>query len=137
MQNYISHLAYLGIGSGSVVFIVLLGVNFLFDRDQAYTKETRSNWLTRIYVVLMYIGGSALIATSMYVAFTPVGSNTIFGCQARYLIPLIFPLLSIWSMNGIKSVIPQKLLYGMTIVGCYSILFYQIYTMFLPLVIMV
>lgn len=132
MQNYISNYAYLGVAGGSMIFIVLMVVTFLFDRNEVYTKETKSDWINRIYTILMYFGGAALVASSMYVAFTPVGLDTILGCQARYMIPWIYPLLSIWSMNKIKPVISKNILYWAVTLGCFGVLFYDIATVFLP-----
>ena len=125
MTNYISNYAYFGVATGSAIIMVLMLLNVLFDRDEAYQCKGVCNWLSRIYVVLMYIGGSALVATSMYVAFTPVGSEFIAGCQPRYIIPWLYPMLSLWSMNRIKPIIPKKLLYVITMLGCYGVLYYQ------------
>jgi len=132
MQQYISHHAYLGVAGGSIVFVILLVATLLFDKEKAYTKETRSGWLNRIYVVLMYFGGSALIASAMYVAFTPVGHPTVQGCQPRYMIPWIYPLLSVWAMNGVKPLVSQKVLTWAVVLGCYGMLFYNLATVFLP-----
>ena len=35
-----------------------------------------------------------LVATALYVSFTPVGLGTVNGCQSRYLLPLLVPCLS-------------------------------------------
>lgn len=135
MKNYISLFAYLGVAEGSIVFIVLLVLAFLFDRNEAYTKETESNWLCRIYVILMFLGGSALVATALYVAYTPVGYGTVLGCQARYMVPWLYPLLSVLSLNRIKPVIPKKVLYWIATIGCFGMLFYDLYAVFLPSVV--
>ena len=132
MEQYISHHAYLGVAGGSIVFIVLLVAVFLFDKEKAYTKETRSDWLNRIYVILMYFGGSALIASALYVSFTPVGHPTVLGCQARYIVPWLYPIYSIWAMNGIKPIVSNKVLTWAVVLGCYGMLFYNLATVFLP-----
>lgn len=135
IPNYVSLCAYLDVVTGTSLIMLLLMTAVLFDRDAAYTKESKSNWLSRIYVILMFFGGCALVATSMYVAFTPVGSQTILGCQARYLIPWLYPLLSVLSMNRIKPIIPKKWMYWAVTVGCFGNLFYNLATVFLPSVI--
>lgn len=81
---------------------------------------------------MMYFGGAALMASALYVAFTPVGHDTILGCQARYMIPWIYPLLSIWSMNRIKPIVSKNILCWLVVIGCYGLLFYDIATIFLP-----
>ena len=131
MQQYISHHAYLGVAGGSIVFVILLAAAILFDKEKAYTKETKSDWLNRIYVILMFFGESALIASALYVAFTPVGHPTVLGCQPRYLIPLLYPLYSVWAMNGIKPLVSQKVLTWGVVLGCYGMLFYNLATVFL------
>ena len=35
----------------------------------------------------------ALIATALYIDYTPLGSTGIAGCQPRYITPLLAPLL--------------------------------------------
>lgn len=42
-----------------------------------------------------------MIATSLYIAYTEVGSNTIAGCQSRYITPLIYPLFAVLGGSGI------------------------------------
>ena len=44
-------------------------------------------WLgTLIFVVI------GLIWSSLYIVFTPVGATSILGVQARYYLPLLYPL---------------------------------------------
>lgn len=135
MKNYISNYAYLGVAEGSAILIVILLLVFLFDRDKAYTKQTETNWWLRIYALLMFFGGNAIIATALYVVFTPVAHETVLGCQARYMIPWIYPLLSVYTMNRIKPLIPPKVLYWAVTLGCFGILFFDIYTVFIPRII--
>ena len=40
-----------------------------------------------------------LFATALYVSFTPVGLDTVNGCQWRYLIPLLFPFFYMLGSN--------------------------------------
>ena len=46
----------------------------------------------KLWIFLMIGACSVLIWTSMYVAFTVPGSDSIAGVQGRYFIPLMFPL---------------------------------------------
>lgn len=135
MENYITLFPYLTEGIGYGVVLLLLLLTTLYDKDVAYAKGIQSSWLSRVYVILMYFGGSALVATSMYVAFTAVGLDTIMGCQARYIVPWIYPLLSVWAMNGIKPMIQKKHLYWIATIGSFGVLFINIIMVFLPSVI--
>lgn len=51
----------------------------------------------RVWTFLMVGAASALIWTSMYVAFTEPGAEEIGGVQGRYFIPLMFPLYMVLS----------------------------------------
>ena len=42
----------------------------------------------------MFLFTVILVATALYVSFTPVGLGTVNGCQSRYLLPLLVPCLS-------------------------------------------
>ena len=55
----------------------------------------RFPWWFKVGILLEYIGVGVVAAVSMYVVYTPVGTNDIYGCQGRYLLPAIFPVLFI------------------------------------------
>lgn len=134
-SSYITLCGHLGTGYGAGLVLILLFLTVLFDREIPYTKGNKSGWLSRIYVVLMFFGGCALVATSMYVAFTPVGHTTVLGCQGRYLIPWLYPMLSVLSMNTIKPVISRNVMYWAVTVGAFGVLFLNLGMVFLPTVI--
>lgn len=72
--------------------LLLLPLVALFDRrgcDVAYATHAKriSMWvLVFITIVLM--------ATALFISFTPVDAGRINGMQGRYLIPLLYPLLA-------------------------------------------
>lgn len=92
-QGYIANFAYLGIGTGYLVFVVLMAITAFTDKNEYDAKAT--NWLYRFLAVLLFIGVSIVVSTALYISFTAVGSSTVLGCQPRYIIPLIYPLLSL------------------------------------------
>ena len=47
-----------------------------------------------LWASFIFLFSVALVATALYVSFTPVGLGTINGCQSRYLLPLLVPCLS-------------------------------------------
>ena len=49
-------------------------------------------WRHRLLTYLCSFGTLCMIATALYISFTPVGHNWINGCQWRYIIPVLFPL---------------------------------------------
>jgi uncharacterized membrane protein len=79
---------------------VLVVITFLRDpRPALWTRPTR-------YLLLgVFLGGFALIATAMYVTWTPVGASYIEGVQTRYLVPLL-PLLLPMVRSGTEPTTP-------------------------------
>lgn len=64
----------------------------------AFTDKGECDDFKKVGWYKLVIAGSAfvtliLIATALYITFTAVGSNTIAGCQWRYIVPSLFPLL--------------------------------------------
>ena len=80
------------LGSGFIgkqaTFIVIIIVAIL-DREGIKSKNATMIIITMISFVLDVF----FIATALYISYTPVGYNTVNGCQHRYLIPILFPLL--------------------------------------------
>ena len=83
--------AYLGIVDG-VLFILLVLVSCLV-MDPICAKSLNpgaDNFMRfRLAAVFIFFTTVALIASALYVAFTPVGSHSIAGVQSRYLTPLL------------------------------------------------
>lgn len=85
------NLGYLGSLSGiwTIFFVILLGLASVI-RPEGEERPV----LPKRYKLLnlgMIFGVSAVIWTSMYVSFTPVGDLSIKGVQARYFMPLFLP----------------------------------------------
>ena len=93
------------IGQGLGIFVNIIEV-LLFS--VAMTEASFSNGISKdlgrykvvtVGVILIII---MLIWTALYLAFTPVGNETINGVQARYYIPLLLPLYSLLINDKIK-----------------------------------
>lgn len=92
-KGYMISFAYLGFGS-SIVWLLLLSLTLLTTlTDTKYSTKQVNNAKTRIVDIVLILGTIALVCTSLYISFTPVGSSVFSGVQARYLLPLIFPFL--------------------------------------------
>ena len=127
MKNYISNYAYLGNGKFSVIFIVLMLFTAFTDKNEFDTKP-KYKWFYKCLMIAIYFVLSAAIASALYIDFTPVGANTVYGCQARYVIPLLFPLLSVIG-SGVSTTIMNRKLYNyVVLIPCCTIIFYDIYT---------
>lgn len=106
MRSYIVHFAYAGIGSGAVIFIALLMFTTLTDKCEL--DKFKSLNTVRIVNIGLFFALICLVATSLYVAYTPVGCETIEGCQPRYIIPLLLPLLLVIASPGAFQKIKGK-----------------------------
>lgn len=107
MKQYTSNFAYLGIGTLWPIFVVMIVFTALTDSNDHV--KFKIPIIIKICSVILFIGLAALIATALYIDFTPVGYNTVLGCQPRYIIPLLPPLLLLvtgqrWNLIKNKSV---------------------------------
>lgn len=88
-----TYYAYIGYSSnifGTVAIFTMLYCAFT-DKSEADDFENSltvkmSSWLT-VAIQL------ALVATALYISFTPVASTTINGCAYRYIFPVLIPAL--------------------------------------------
>lgn len=87
-KGYIQDFAYVGIGEYWGVCLVDLFVVAFLDKK----GNNVSNIFVKGAVILAAAAIVVLVPTSLYLAFTEVGSSTIAGCQYRYLIPILFPV---------------------------------------------
>ncbi len=98
--KYINYFAYLGYGKFFAVFLVLMVFTAFTDKEKC--DSFKGHWWLNGASLVYLIGTSALIATALYVAFTPVGLDTVNGCSSRYIIPLLFPTLALIGNPGIR-----------------------------------
>lgn len=75
----------------------------------------------RFLSILMILGVSAVIWTSMYISFTAVGSSRIEGVQGRYFLPLLLPFFYCL-MNGKYHSPLKQAVYGKVILGVFAIM---------------
>ncbi len=116
MQQYISHFAYLGIGRGWQIFVVLIGFTTLTDSNA--NIKFKIPIIIRFCAILLFVGLSALIATALYIDFTPVGADTILGCQPRYIIPMLSPLLLLLAGQRINCIKNKSVYNGIVLILC-------------------
>ena len=114
-KEYISNMAYVGYGYGYGTMLSLMLITAFTDKNR-YDLNNKYSIVKAVNIVL-FIGMAALIATALYISFTAVGSDTISGCQGRYLAPLLLPVLSVIGSGFINNTINRKLYNGL-ILGC-------------------
>lgn len=98
----IGNLAYSGTMSSIIVYTLLIYLFILAVTDNVNDEVTLGVW-DRIWLFLAITLSWALVITSLYMGFNPVGSTTILGVQGRYFTPLILPLLLILRGRSIKN----------------------------------
>lgn len=124
-NHYITNFANAGvtdIGYGIVTILLM----FAAVTDKSSYDLHVSNWKIRCYTIAMYFGEAALIGTAFYLVFTPVGANVIAGCQARYIMPVLFPMLSVIGTGKMKNEINRRAYNGVILAICMFI-FYMTY----------
>lgn len=123
---YFSHLQYLTNlkpTAFSSLMVLTVAVAAFTDKNEYDLKVAM---VPRIATYALAFSILCLVATSMYVAITTVGSNKIEGCQYRYVAPLLFPVLycmgsaRIWDRikNKIKIEIKREYYNGIMLAVC-------------------
>lgn len=72
----------------SIIWISLLGV-FMFEMLCADVNKYQIGRYDYVMPFLVFLGGIGLVATSLYVEWTPVENTVIEGIQGRYFTPLL------------------------------------------------
>ena len=125
--------AYLGHGGGDLLLTISLIVAAITDKDECDKKAVTP--LIWIYSILFFFGEAAAISTSMYLAYTRVGWESIAGAQPRYMMPIIYSLFTMLFARGvnIKKYIPEKY-YNAAFLGIMFVTnFVGIYNAMLPM----
>ncbi len=110
--EYSNMYGYIAIRTGGVEAIwgtfslVLLLYTAFTDRSEKILLKNR-NWIYSVGFLSCLLQ-VCLIATSLYVAFTPVGYSTVLGCQFRYFFPVMIPLLYFMVPSGLVSSVQEK-----------------------------
>lgn len=102
-REYLINQAYFGyvnVHYFVVMAIILFGA--IISRDK-YGNEVKFPWWTKIGCLFVYMIIGAMAAFSMYITFTAVGADTVAGCQGRYIIPALFPVLFVCSRFSAKK----------------------------------
>lgn len=82
-----------------VPFILLFISCLLFDNKK---DDMKFNMFEKVFAFLIFAGITLLMGTSLYLQWTPVGENRIWGMQGRYFLPLYFLLVLIFTKYTIN-----------------------------------
>ena len=87
---YLNYLHYFGTADYALLTEALLLVVAFTDRSEV---DGRVKWQPKVVTLIMSLGAICLAATAMYIAYTPYKADTILGCQYRYMLQFMFPVL--------------------------------------------
>ena len=96
--NYVTCFAYTGTTSFFYLTWLLLLFVMFTDRNEKDLITGRAGY--KVLISLMAFGTVALYSTALYISFTPVGAQYIWGVQNRYMLPVLFPVLYV--LGGFK-----------------------------------
>ena len=126
---YLSEYAFLGhSNSGYIIGIFILIMGLLDGNEKRYRGiVSRSIVLISVFVLV------SAIMTIFYLTYTPVASIVINGCQPRYLIPCILPVMYAIGIDGLKRVKIEPIAFAgfMAIILIYSYDFWNLYIKYL------
>ncbi len=120
--KYISYFNFLKTVYGvQYVYLILMGFCALTDKEECNNFKTRK--IVRIGAVVSQFALILLIATALYIDFNAVGRTSLKGCQSRYLIPLLPPILLTISNPGIRlKIFRDKKIYNIVIFSILSLM---------------
>lgn len=98
--KYITNFVHVGWGVFAPLFIVLIIFTTLTDKNEADNFKGKN--IIRIASIVFFLLTCILMATAFYISFTEPASKMILGCQPRYIIPLLLPLLLFIANPGIR-----------------------------------
>jgi len=103
-QDYVTSYAHLGYlpFTRPIYYTVWVLIAFVALTDRVDKDKLTSSIWHKVIMLIISFSTVAIIATSMYIGFTEVGSDVIEGVQGRYLIPMLFPFIYIISNINIR-----------------------------------
>ena len=99
VEDFLTFFAYKGKAPNYSLYLIALAVAAFTDKSELDDSFAEKWWRRVVYLVLLF-GTLCLVATSLYISYTPVGYSTINGCQFRYALPLFFPAIMALGFRG-------------------------------------
>ncbi len=94
----VQYYEYLGKGQFTVLTIVVIAIVAFVDK----AEKVKDAIAVRVSSFITFIICNAMVAVSMYIIFTAVASESVAGCQNRYILPTLIPLC-LFVIPGIKA----------------------------------
>lgn len=128
-NRYLTSMAYYGKAEYYTVCILLMGIAAVLDNVTIDNTKNGSIFF-KLSVIISVAASIVLVATALYINYTPVRYETVSGCQPRYLLPLIFPciyFISELNLNVSEKLKSNIYIFGTSIMS--FIFLYGIYDM--------
>lgn len=106
LQGLFNTFGYIGQSSFAIVSFIFLWIVSFTDKRETDVWE-RYN-ITKLVSAGICLATIMLMATALYIDFTPVANDTIEGCQIRYVMPLMFLFFGLIGSNNIINKIKNK-----------------------------
>ena len=87
--------AFAYVGNAKIIWgtLALCIMAFCAFTDKGEGDDFKGGIKMKAVTIFTCFGLTCLVATALYLTFTPVGLYTINGCQWRYIIPILIPFL--------------------------------------------
>lgn len=112
-ECFTNFLAYLAPPQDNAVFCIIVLLTSFWDRKKCDERCTR--WIYKLVLLISAFITTAIVATALYVSFTPVGCNEVNGCSPRYIIPIV--LLVLLYLGSYEFKRPLKILDNRYVAG--------------------
>ena len=114
-------LAYIGLSKWKFIPAILLLFVSITDKNQV--DQWKEEKTVRVFMILGSLLTICMIATVLYIDFTPYLYGEILGCQARYMLPLFLPVFIILGSSKIQNQFNRNR-YNMAVLGtsCFILL---------------
>lgn len=130
IAEYTTCFGYLGFSKYGVDAIILLMIITAVTDKNEYDNYNNTG-IIRVFGIFNYIVTAMLIVTAMYVSFTAVGSKEFAGCQPRYIVPLLYPMLATIGSGKVVNNMNRKLYNYIILISMFVIDMYAIYDVML------
>ena len=111
-EGLFTFFAYMGKAPNNFIYVIILAILAFTDKSTDDHELARRGWMRLFFEFLMF-GIACLAATSMYIAFTPVGADRIEGFQFRYTLPIIYPAIMLLGSGKIQNNINRTVYNGL------------------------
>lgn len=122
LDNAFTKIGYIGHTSGFLAILACFILVSIVKNDKH--SATIHSW-QRIYIFLLITATTALVATALYISFTPVGASHFAGVQKRYLLPLLMPMIFAFAVPLLENNGHSKLSINMLVTWLLTLLSLQ------------